>query len=197
MEYSAPTIELTAAVVCETCNNGWMSRLETAAQPLLVSMIQGAESVILDAENQRTVTAWATKTAMVFEHTLSLPTADIYWSAEERAAFRSPPHTPPGRNTVVRIAAHAGSHLVFGRAGAQVAAREPATKGTRATLAIGKVVLQVESDRWQEATGRVAVRWPPMFSLQSEQIWPVVHAEVRWPTGAPLDDASLGAFAQG
>ena len=198
VDYLARTIELKANVVCAVCNNGWMSSLESLTKPLLVPMINGTETV-LDLEAQRTVSAWATKTTMVFEHTLSLPGRNVYWSRSEREQFRIPPHTPPGKETVVRIAAYDGVRLAYGRAGREdlvtIAGRDPGASGTRATLTVGKLVLQVEADRWEEATGRTGWRWPPPFNNSSEWIWPSQHAEVHWPPSPALNNAALEAFA--
>lgn len=62
----------TAKVVCATCNNGWMSRLETSARAVLTPMIQG-EGILLDWNAQRTLAAWALKTASVADHAQGNP----------------------------------------------------------------------------------------------------------------------------
>ena len=53
--------------ICADCNNGWMSRLESAAKPILTPMILG-EPVTLSTADQQVVAAWATKTALVLEY---------------------------------------------------------------------------------------------------------------------------------
>ena len=175
-----------------------MSSLENLAKPLLVPMINGTETM-LDLEAQRILSAWATKPAIAFEHTLSLPNSIIYWSRVEREQFRIPPHTLPGKETVVRIAAYDGVRLAYGKAGREdlvtIAGRDAAASGTRATLTVGKLVLQVEADRWEETTGRTGWRWPPRFSSSAEWIWPSQRAEVRWPPAPALNDAAVDAFA--
>jgi len=52
---------------CRRCNNGWMSQLETAAQPVLVSLFDAAEAhqVVLEREQQVTLAQWAFKTVVV------------------------------------------------------------------------------------------------------------------------------------
>jgi len=44
-------------VVCKTCNNGWMSRLENATKPILLPLIQG-EPALLDREQQTLLAQW-------------------------------------------------------------------------------------------------------------------------------------------
>jgi hypothetical protein len=63
--------------VCKTCNNGWMSDLETTASPLIKAMASGAVSrgggspipdgmrgvLGIEGRGQRTLAAWTAKTA--------------------------------------------------------------------------------------------------------------------------------------
>ncbi len=50
--------------VCEPCNTGWMSRLETAAQDTVIKLAEGAEDFTGLTENRRfTLSRWACKTA--------------------------------------------------------------------------------------------------------------------------------------
>jgi hypothetical protein len=58
--------------VCESCNSGWMSRLETAAQPLLISLIEERRSIpSLEEREAALVGKWAAKTAYL--HTWASP----------------------------------------------------------------------------------------------------------------------------
>lgn len=50
--------------VCQSCNSGWMSRLEQRTKPLLIQMIKG-KRVEIDMRKQRDIAAWAVKTIMV------------------------------------------------------------------------------------------------------------------------------------
>src|SRR5271170_2899127 len=52
--------------VCRPCNNGWMSDLETAAKPILLTLIRGSGTVDALAEEERLILAkWAGKTAII------------------------------------------------------------------------------------------------------------------------------------
>jgi hypothetical protein len=56
----------TTKQVCGTCNNGWMSRLETESKPLILSLMHLNSSVLmLTDEERRTLSRWATKTAFM------------------------------------------------------------------------------------------------------------------------------------
>lgn len=53
-----------APVVCQPCNNDWMSRLETDVRDPLTRMIRGLPTV-LTPDRQATVALWSAKTLMV------------------------------------------------------------------------------------------------------------------------------------
>jgi hypothetical protein len=53
-------------VVCQSSNKGWMSSIESAAIPILGSLIEGLV-IDLNQEQQATIARWPLKTAMVFE----------------------------------------------------------------------------------------------------------------------------------
>ena len=55
--------------VCEICNNGWMSDLETASMDFLKPLIEGERNVLTLSDDERTTLAkWATKTGYVISH---------------------------------------------------------------------------------------------------------------------------------
>jgi hypothetical protein len=59
--------------VCDDCNSGWMSRLETAAQPLLNLLMDQARSVrSLSVPEAAVVGKWAVKTAYLHSWTVPL-----------------------------------------------------------------------------------------------------------------------------
>lgn len=55
--------------ICEACNNGWMSDLETAAKRLILALIRGALDLAnLSDDERRTLAKWAGKTAIIESH---------------------------------------------------------------------------------------------------------------------------------
>ena len=54
-------------IVCERCNNGWMSKLESQAKPILRSLISD-EAAVIEAAAAATLATWAVKTAWMNEH---------------------------------------------------------------------------------------------------------------------------------
>lgn len=59
-------IDFVTKQVCQACNNGWMSSLETGARPIIEPMIRG-EGRLLDISDQVTVASWATKTMLALQ----------------------------------------------------------------------------------------------------------------------------------
>jgi hypothetical protein len=52
--------------ICQDCNTGWMSRLESEAKGILSPLVTGTATT-LSAADQRTAAVWAVKTALCFE----------------------------------------------------------------------------------------------------------------------------------
>jgi hypothetical protein len=63
-EGNVTTIQLRR--VCGRCNNGWMSKLETQAKPILSPLILGQPS-ILSADSQRVIATWIVMKFMITE----------------------------------------------------------------------------------------------------------------------------------
>lgn len=75
--------------VCEDCNTGWMNRLEAAAKPILVPLIEKVRTIdSLSPEEADIVGKWATKTAHMHLNSTLLPPrrAMCYKTIYERAA---------------------------------------------------------------------------------------------------------------
>lgn len=65
--YQGGALNVRLYVVCKRrCNNGWMSRLDTAAKPLIKPFLSGSQ-VALSKEAQKTVATWLAMKAMVTE----------------------------------------------------------------------------------------------------------------------------------
>jgi hypothetical protein len=55
--------------ICETCNKGWMSELEGAVKPWMLSITTKSDLGTLQAPARRTIfSRWAVKTACVIDH---------------------------------------------------------------------------------------------------------------------------------
>jgi hypothetical protein len=85
--------------VCTTCNNGWMSDLETAVGPLIEPMIKG-DNASLTTDQQITVATWAGMKTAVFEYVWTDEPILVATDREIMATQNRPP-----ANVQVRLAA--------------------------------------------------------------------------------------------
>lgn len=67
--WSAPELNWKRKVVCDSCNGGWMSRLENDhAKPSLSDLIIGKTGILIDQNRARSIALFAFKTAVIFDH---------------------------------------------------------------------------------------------------------------------------------
>jgi hypothetical protein len=63
-----PLTALTMKGVCKQCNNGWMSSLETAVEPIMLRVFGGVDVDQLSARDLKTMARWAAKTAITLSY---------------------------------------------------------------------------------------------------------------------------------
>lgn len=85
--WSAPGLDMKAKVVCETCNNTWMSDIEAKhAKPVMSPMMRGDFNVTFRKEQARSLALFAFKSAAVID---SLQRQrEPFFSRRQRRAFR-------------------------------------------------------------------------------------------------------------
>ena len=166
-------------VACEKCNNGWMSRLQMAAKPLLVPFIAGGWPP-LSMEEARIIAAWATMFSMVFEW--ADPTTAVI-PQQQRTKFSDQSddmRAPPSSDWSVYI----GHQRLFctdvahtGVLGAGTTAPLSVTRIAITTLGIGSLVLHTVMMR---APG---LEVPPLYGkdLHLRLLWPYAGASSRPP----------------
>jgi hypothetical protein len=80
--------EFTTRMVCGTCNNGWMADLESEAIPVLSPMFDGGH-VQLSEDQQRLLSVWITKMALIQESTKGRGSVQRFYTNEETRRFRT------------------------------------------------------------------------------------------------------------
>jgi hypothetical protein len=97
-------------VVCADCNSGWMSRIQSAAKPILIPLFNG-EDCDLDDEAQKVVATWSAMATMTSEYLakeqrrIVVTQADCTWLMERQ----SPP--PDWRTWIGRHKPESGFSL--------------------------------------------------------------------------------------
>jgi hypothetical protein len=103
-------------ILCEGCNSGWGSPLEAAVKPLLTPMLRG-EACLRSANSARSIAAWATKVAMLWEF-LDPPELRVIPAADRHYLRRN--NEPPPKTLILAGSilpemkwGHAASHLLL------------------------------------------------------------------------------------
>lgn len=207
--WHGPRASVSVKVVCHTCNNTWMSRLETEAQPVLTAMVLGRR-INLSSPQQIVVAQWCLKTAMVFDCTRQ-PARRYYSQAERDYLFqvrsRDAPAVPLPKWTLIWLAAYAGRTRANCsgrklRALAQGAAGQAAVAAHVTTIMAGSFVAQVVNVRLPPNGALLANPHPPAVKLElnvkpgpwqdlTRQAWPPHALSLDWPPAILLDDSSL------
>jgi hypothetical protein len=95
-EWDARPFRERVRVVCQRCNNVWMSQLEDAVKPIMIPMLKHVPCVI-DRRAQELLATWALKTCLVFQasQTGAPPIAPrIHYTHVARE------HTPPSQVSI-------------------------------------------------------------------------------------------------
>ncbi len=188
---------MTVGVVCERCNNGWMSELESQAKPYLEPMLRGHGRALHQAGIE-TLATWALKTSMMVEHLHGAKRHVI--PAEEYAYLFE--HGEPSDRVRVWMATYAGTYAVAVGSmwGLDAETNEAAPRmwepdrGVRdiwgATILFGPVVFQV-----------FGTTIPPLLeglelnTRYTHRIWPYASG-FTWVPHPGFNDQELMAFAE-
>jgi hypothetical protein len=177
--------EVRIPCVCMTCNNGWMSRLETKCKPMIGSLLEDL-SLALDAEHRKFLSEWALKMAMVND---SYEGHARFFTDAECHAFKSNNRKIPD-GTGVWAGRFTGRTL--SAIGSEFRLDSPTTKGVARghvfTVCVGHLILQVLSLHKQPDIATVAVAaspikwetlliplWPPLKPKTQKLTWPPLH----------------------
>ncbi|MGW4197509.1 hypothetical protein [Streptomyces sp. NPDC005004] len=182
-------------IVCEPCNNGWMSDLEGSMKPLLKDPILGRGRARFTPQQQLDLAAWACMKTMVFEYFWQ--DDDPVFTSADRVIVRT--HGRPPATTRVDIAAveSQGQPLQAFR----VAYSSPGTGSDGAqvdglslcmTMAIGCFVVQVRGGSGAGEHGFVDYG---RVRADSVSIFPPALPHADWPPASPLNDQTIRAFA--
>lgn len=158
--------ELRAKIVCETCNNGWMSGIEDAAKPYFETMLYGRGRQIHPLA-QRTLAAWALKTSIVWTASQAkersvIPTVDLDHLRK---------HGEPCETVGVWLASYDGSHPAVADAyGIAATHKDDGTPYSiwATTVSFGPVAFHLFGST------------VPGMSIQSSGLAPWIHR--IWPT---------------
>jgi hypothetical protein len=170
-------------VVCESCNNEWMSRVETAAMPHL-ERILNSQPVTLDEPTTCTLATWVFKTSLMVREQVRTDQPEIP-PTQYRYLYehREPP--PQARIWLASLDEPLDSNVVAARAFAEHMAYngpeipDVLPSGTRfygTSISIGPLMAcvlgNIDTDFVPELVGGPADRMLPIWPYTRDQDWP-------------------------
>jgi hypothetical protein len=184
---------------CEQCNNGWMSRLESAVIPVLKPLMWGRDIAISSGE-KLVLAQWMVKTTMAWEffHRREFPR---FFTRSQRRNFSVEPHLIPD-NVVISIARYAGGNAAWiGDAPVDLFIAETATEGHgyTATFVVGQIALQIFAYRWAKPLKVPSIEWVHKgisFRDAGCEVWPLDFLTIQWPPRFVLDQPTTIKFAR-
>lgn len=187
---------MTVSAVCKRCNNEWMSDLEQSAKPMLEGMLHG-HGRQLHAGGQRTLAAWALKTAMMVEHSQGA-SRHLIGAADYAHLFE---RLEPSSRVRMWMAAYGGDVITamgsnFGLDTELAGGGLPdPDRGAReiwsATVSFGPVVVQLLGSDIAEVLQGFKVR-----VRGCHRLWPT-HRSFTWMPRPALTEHELVGFAEG
>lgn len=186
---SGNPLDVHRRVVCASCNNVWMSRVQDRAKQFLIPLFNG-DRISLSKEAQIAIAAWATMVTMTAEYMLDSG-SKIAVSREERAAFMNSESPLPDWRVWIGyypggIWAHQWEHTSVPIVGGEelpsaekVYTPLPNTQTT--TFVVGKLYVHTMSSSYPDITTNW--RWLNNTRLQSLLI-PIFPSDLQfiaWP----------------
>ena len=173
--------EIKIKCVCKTCNNEWMSDLETSNKPAIRAMMND-DSCYLTEKDQHRIALWAVMKAMVVD-TVNRD-RKCFYSTLERTQLRTPTSVIPvgtlvwlGRFTVKAF--HAGGADVWG----QIDEIPKAFQCCVTTIVVGHLVCQILSAHVLQSLPyqKIGVGCKyGAWDVNLLDIWPI-NGPLQWP----------------
>jgi len=182
--------------VCETCNLGWMSRLEHVNSPSLGCLMSDLALPALNPTQQTSITRWAVMKAMTMECSTA-KNRKLFYTRHECEALHLSSAIPA--KTFVWLARYSG-HLNLTFIGTDVWDQEPerpeVLHGFVSTISFGYLAMQVVTFHTVQRHGPIiAPKTIAPWGKLLLQIWPNPRASASWPPDLSFSDT--GSFGLG
>lgn len=169
-------------VVCKTCNNGWMSALETSAREHLIPLLLNSQHVITP-EAQQTVATWATLKFMVIDADWAPQNAML---PSDYLAFGKAREIPAGLQIWIAPMNAPGWAEYYNRSAGGFRAPPSRHEGFN----VMSITLGIEHVFFHGVFSRVSFMKTDMnrtsLGPRLLRIWPNSNASVCWPVCPPL-----------
>jgi hypothetical protein len=181
-DWSSSTLNWKAKVVCEPCNNGWMSNIESQhAQPAMTDLIAGKVDISISQSRANSIAFFAFKTIVVLEH-LNRGRTSRFFPRQVRHRFREALEILPNINIWM------AGYLPLGQGRCTTIYHELPDPGSLelyvCTYAIGHFVFQVVAERYPSS---FAVSPISGFEHLAVPFWPRIPDAFMWPPETVLE----------
>lgn len=198
---SSRSLNLKAHVVCQSCNNNWMSRIEHEVKPIMRNMIIRASGVTLMPAGTASIAAFLFKSAIVADCDRPIG-GTRFFSYEARTRFRRTLAIPGGVQMWIACLRRKGK--VGGRFSAVYLTLEAGKfRGFQFfifTYIIGSLVLQLTAPRWTGSAKKPEFRprltQHPNWDGTCIALWPSNGKPFSWPPSVYLDEDALKVFTE-
>jgi hypothetical protein len=183
-EWETDRFDYTARVVCQDCNNTWMSDIESKhAKPVMTPLIEGNQHVPLSGREAYSLAVFAFKTAVVLDHA-NRRGGDPYFSRRIRQAFKRSLAIPRTTNMwLCGFNNHRNQRriqTVYHKG--QLTPTYPIQLYVL-TISIGALVFQVVSVKH---FGTAVLEPPPGYERLAVPFWPSIGRGFIWPNHTNL-----------
>jgi hypothetical protein len=199
--WPSDSLDVTAKVVCEKCNNSWMSDLESQyAKPAMRDMILSPNPVTLGPQQIVSITTFAFKSSVIADHMQRGKRP--FFPADVRRRFARSLRIPGGVQIWLGCIGDLDPHHGIFR---MRYANTPigAVNGFHLyafTYGIRRLCFQVTAARWTKGRlRRVGGPWltqGPIWDGFSVPCWPSDGALIHWPPPQHLSNQVLDAFSE-
>ncbi len=178
-DWSSDKLDWKARVVCEQCNNTWMSDIESNAKSVMSNLIRG-EAGLISQSCADSIALFAFKTAVIFDHIRR--DREPFFTRSVRHAFRESSAIPSS----VRM--FMAGFLPAGKGHVHTCYHEGPLSATDCiklyvcTYAAGHFVFQVVGQK-QHGFTKVTLQpsGPRTFRSEAVEFWPWISGGVLWP----------------
>lgn len=182
--WDMPDLDWKTKVVCEPCNNRWMSKLENDhAKPSMTDLILGKLDVPVNQKRANSIALFAFKTAVVFDHLVN--GREPFFERPARHEFRNSLTLPS--NVGMWLTGYAPSRSGFAQT-VYHAGKVSADKTLAmyvCTYSIEHLVLQVVGHKAQGIHQVVPKNYFPAIPF-----WPEIQDAFMWPPSDVLHSVS-------
>lgn len=180
--WSSSELDWTAKVVCEPCNNGWMSEIESRhAKPYMSDLIAGKLDIPISRSHAKSIALFAFKTTAVLEH-LNRRRTVRFFSRQARHRFKQTLEIP------ITVRMWMAGFLPPGQGRITTVYHElPKPNSFElyvCTYGIGRLVFQVVAERKPSSLAFSPI---PGFEHLAVPFWPHIRGDFVWPPKAVLE----------